>query len=65
MADLTIALLGAPQVWYGSTPVALDNRKALALLAYLALTGRAHSRDALAALLWPDSDATRGRAALR
>jgi predicted ATPase/DNA-binding SARP family transcriptional activator len=57
--------MGAPQICYGGVPVALDNRKALALLAYLALNGRAHSRDALVALLWPDADATRGRAALR
>lgn len=40
-------------------------RKGQALLAYLAATGRAHSRDALATLLWPESDQQSGRASLR
>lgn len=46
-------------------PVALDTRKALALAAYLAATGTAHSRDHLAALLWPESDGSRAKGALR
>ena len=37
----------------------MDTRKAIALLAYLALAGRPISRTALAVLLWPDYDATR------
>ena len=37
-------------------PVTVDTRKAFALLAYLAITRQAHSRDALAALLWPEYD---------
>ncbi len=45
--------------------VAFDTRKAVALLAHLAVTARPLSRDALADLLWPDSDADRARAALR
>lgn len=40
-------------------------RKTLALLAYLAVTPGAHSREALTALFWPGSDAAHGRAALR
>ena len=37
----------------------------MAFLAYLATTGRAHSREALATLLWPEQDESRGRASLR
>lgn len=46
-------------------PAALDTRKALALAAYLAATSTAHSRDHLAALLWPESDGSRAKGALR
>lgn len=46
-------------------PVPLDTRKAVALLAYLAVTGQAHTRQALAGLLWPDYPAERARASLR
>jgi DNA-binding SARP family transcriptional activator len=54
MARLTLALLGSPQIALDGTPVRFDTRKAVALLAYLACTRHAHSRDALAALLWPE-----------
>ena len=43
----------------------MDTRKATALLAYLAVTGRSHAREALAALLWPEYDDEHARAALR
>ena len=39
--------------------VAVERRKTLALLAYLAVAGRAHGREALITLLWPDLDAAR------
>jgi DNA-binding SARP family transcriptional activator len=45
--------------------VAFDTRKALALLAHLALPDRPRPRDALADLLWPDTDPERARGALR
>jgi len=58
---LTIQLLGAMRVLRGGEPIPLPaSRKTRALLAYLALTGREHSRDRLCSLLWPDVDDPRG-----
>ena len=58
-------LLGSPQVEHrGGKPVAFDTRKALALIAYVALEGR-QGRDRLASLLWSDADTERARGALR
>ncbi|MEE8331208.1 MAG: BTAD domain-containing putative transcriptional regulator [Acidimicrobiia bacterium] len=65
MAGLTINLLGPPVVESDGIPIEVDTRKAVALLAYLAVTGRAETRDSLSVLLWPDNDHSRGRAALR
>lgn len=55
MARLTLALLGSPQIALDAALVHFDTRKAVALLAYLVYTRHAHSREALAALLWPES----------
>lgn len=60
-----IKLLGAPEISVEGRDVAFDTRKAVALLAYLVTTGRPHRRDALGALLWPEYDDARARAALR
>jgi DNA-binding SARP family transcriptional activator/predicted ATPase len=65
VTDLSITLLGAPQINRDDVPVKVDTRKAIALLAYLAVNDQAHTRDSLAAFLWPDYDQTRARAALR
>lgn len=65
MAQLAIRLLGAPAILRDGLPVTVDTRKALALLAYLAVTGRGHARQALAALLWPEYDDEHARGALR
>ena len=65
MSQLTLHLLGAPGIARDGAPVAVDTRKATALLAYLAVTGRSHAREALAALLWPEYDDEHARAALR
>ena len=65
MANLQLAFLGAPEVHDNDRIVTLPTRKALALLVYLAVEGGVQPRDHLTALLWPESDALRGRAALR
>src|SRR5271154_3049856 len=65
MTELRLALLGPPVVLRDGLPVTFDTRKAVALLALLAVTGREHSREQLAALLWPEADSTKGRASLR
>ena len=61
----TISLLGAPRIERDGAPVEVDTRKAIALAAYLAVTRRSHTRDALAGLLWPEYNQGRARAALR
>ncbi len=65
MSELRLRLFGAPEVALDGVPLTFDTRKAVALLAYLAVTGRPHRRETLAALLWPESDQSRARAALR
>jgi DNA-binding SARP family transcriptional activator len=62
-----LTLLGAFQARLDPrSALSVPSRKGQALLAYLALSaGRAQSRDALAALLWPDSPAEQARASLR
>jgi len=62
---LRLSLLGAPTAEIDGTPLAVDTRKATALLAYLAVEGGTHNRDSLAGLLWPEYDHERARAALR
>ena len=52
---LTLRLLGQPQISADDTPLTgFISAKAQALLVYLAVTGRPHSREALAGLLWGD-----------
>jgi ABC-type oligopeptide transport system substrate-binding subunit/DNA-binding SARP family transcriptional activator len=65
MSRLAVYLLGSPRVELDGEQVHIPRRKALALLAYLAITGREHSRDALAAFLWPEYDQSSARAELR
>jgi DNA-binding SARP family transcriptional activator len=62
---LTIRLLGAPDVQVAGSPLVLNNQKARALLFYLAATGRPHTRDHLAALLWSESSDSDARHSLR
>jgi DNA-binding SARP family transcriptional activator len=65
MSELRIALLGPPRVERHGTPIQVDTRKAIALLAYLAVAPERHGRDAVAGLLWPDYDTEHARGALR
>lgn len=51
--ELNVFLLGAPRIERNGEPVALRRSKALALLAYLCVEPRPHTRDALLDLLWP------------
>ncbi|RZT16807.1 putative ATPase [Kribbella sp. VKM Ac-2569] len=62
---IEVSLLGPPRVERAGTLVGFDTRKAVALLAHLALADRPRPRDALADLLWPDNDIEHARGALR
>lgn len=61
---LRVAVLGPPQVTVDGADLQVDTRKAVALLAVIALDG-GQSRERLAALLWPESGTSRARGALR
>jgi DNA-binding SARP family transcriptional activator len=62
---LEIRLFGPPHVLRGGIELRFDTRKAIALIALLAVNSREHSRESLAAMLWPELDRARSRAALR
>lgn len=63
--QLTIRLLGAPEMYVAGAPLVLHNQKAKAVLYYLAITGQAHTRDHLATLLWSESPESNARHSLR
>jgi DNA-binding SARP family transcriptional activator len=67
MARLTLTLLGGFQARIGAgSPLTLPTKKIQACLAYLALpSGREHTRDKLAALLWGELSQGRARHSLR
>lgn len=65
MSTLAIYLFGAPRVTVDGHPLHFARNKGVALLAYLAVTKLPHSRDALAALFWPDYGQTYARDNLR
>ncbi|HVO69080.1 MAG TPA: NB-ARC domain-containing protein [Aggregatilineaceae bacterium] len=65
MADLKLLLFGEPHLTYQGKSVTIERRKALALLAYLAVVDQPQSRDVLCGLLWPGSDLEHARASLR
>lgn len=65
MSQLKLFFLGPPRLEHDGQSLEVDTRKAIALMAYLTVTGESHSRDALATLLWPDYDQTHARGALR
>src|SRR5262249_21707174 len=65
MAYLALSFLGPPLVERDGQAIELPARKAVALLAYLAVSVKPQPRDTLAAIFWPDSDQPRARGALR
>ena len=65
MSDKALHLLGSPTITLRGKRVEMGRRRAMALLAYLAVTDQGHSRDALIVLFWADSDPRRGRSNLR
>src|SRR6266545_4051549 len=65
MAHLKLFVLGQPRLERDGQSIELNLRKALALLVYLAVRAQPQSRDALATMLWPESDQREGRARLR
>ncbi len=65
MPQLKLRLLGPPQVEVDGAACDLHSHKALALLAYLAVSGQPHSRANLAPLFWPEQDESRALAYLR
>src|SRR5216683_1631763 len=65
MGDLSLTLLGPPEVRHADQVLLFSTRKELALLIYLAVEGRLHLRKNLSEQFWPEGDAKHGRAALR
>lgn len=63
--QVTVSLLGAPGIEVGGRSVDFDTRKALAVLAFLAMTPGRQPRERLAAMFWPEADPERARGALR
>lgn len=62
---LRVVLLGSPVILLDDQPIRISRRKAEALFFYLAATRRAHTRDHLCTLLWPDDAQQSPRAELR
>lgn len=65
MSGLKLYLFGPPRLERDGESIKIRGRKVLALAAYLAATHKPHSRDTLAALLWPDFDPAGAKANLR
>ena len=65
MSDLKLHLLGPPQIEAEGVLTSLPRKKALALLAYLAITERIYHRETLAALFWPELDQSSALAQVR
>lgn len=67
---LELQLMGSPQLQLDHVPVTAGRRAVIALLAYLTVSDidhphQRHTRESLAALLWPDYDQTKALANLR
>src|SRR6266498_1286400 len=67
---LVLQFLGLPQIHLDDQPIATDRRKAIALLAYLAVNDIGHprqrySRESLSTLFWPDYEQAKAFSNLR
>jgi predicted ATPase/DNA-binding SARP family transcriptional activator len=67
---LVLQFLGLPQIHLDDKPIATDRRKAIALLAYLAVNDIGHprqryARESLSALFWPDYEQAKAFSNLR
>ena len=65
MTDVRIYLFGMPKIEYREQVIKIERRKALALVAFLALHDQPQSRDVAAELLWTDQDEEHARSSLR
>lgn len=65
MSTVRLYLFGVPRIEVNNCPVTISRRKALALLALLALAERGQGRAIVTTLLWPELDEAAGRNALR
>lgn len=65
MPQAKLFLFGNPRLERNGEVVNIRRRKSVALLAYLALSAQSHSREALAALIWPEYDQSSARGNLR
>ncbi|HKJ38210.1 MAG TPA: hypothetical protein VJ972_05505, partial [Anaerolineales bacterium] len=63
--NLALHFLGSPQLYLNETLVTAERRKAVALLAYLAIERGQHQRDLLSSLFWPDYEQSKAFANLR
>lgn len=63
--DISIQLLGTPEIRVADEVVTFRLAKEYALLYYLATTGSTHTRSALADMFWPDANPKTGRKYLR
>ena len=65
MSSWEIYLFGSPRIERDDRSVSISRRKTVALLVYLAVEPRPHSRETLAALMWPEHTAVEAKANLR
>lgn len=65
MPVLKLQLFGSPALIYGEQVLEGVRRKSLALAAYLCMTERPPTREAVAALLWGEQDGEHSRSSLR
>ncbi len=65
MSTLYVELLGSPRFSVDSRKISFARRRSKALLSYLVCTERRATREELADLFWPDSNASRAMGSLR